>query len=95
MDILTTRYCIVFNSEGLDRDWIKEDLSNYGKVIEINDYEDDGDNMTVFFMESNSILDFVKVKTRYNCLASPDNRYVLWPMAEGEKEKAEAMLAAM
>ena len=88
------KYCIVFNSDGLDRKWIEKDISKYGKIFNVEEIEDDEDHMTIFYLSTESIADYIMIKIRYNCLSDPTNQYILWPMAEGEKEKALEMLNA-
>lgn len=88
------RYCIVFNSDGLDRKWIEKDISKYGKIFNVEEIEDEEDHMTIFYLSTTSIADYTMIKIRYNCLEDPTNRYILWPMAEGEKEKALEILNA-
>ena len=94
------RFAIIFQEDGLDLEGMKTELSDCGKVTDVQDDEiinDDGSKtpVKIVYMDSD-LAGYMKVKIRYNCVENPMQKYVLWPMENYfEKMKAMEMFGAV
>lgn len=88
---LLVTFGFVVQKDELDEEGLKEELSNIVDVISVQDAEED-DEVRVFLLRG-TFADFISVKTKYICLAHPENNYLLFPMESyEEKRKAEELL---
>ena len=78
---MVIRCGVLFKNDGLDLEGVKEDLSKYGTIFDVQEIELDEDTpCTLIFLEQ-SFANHFKLKLDFNCATAPDNRYILLPMA--------------
>ncbi len=78
---MVVRCGVLFQDDGLDLEGVKEDLSKYGKVFDVQKVNLDEDTpCTLVFLEQ-SFANHFKLKLDYNCTTAEDNEYILIPMA--------------
>ena len=84
--MITIRFAVVFQKDGLDETGVAEDVQNvYGfKISEIqDDVLDERIPVKIFFMETDSFGKYFRFKLDYNCAEASDQKYVLFPMERG------------
>lgn len=85
------RYAIMFQKDGLDREWAKNYLGETGKVIdEIDDMLDD--IPIVLYVVESTLSGWLHVKLNLHCVTAKDNMYFLMPM---ENEQQKGMIEVM
>lgn len=84
---IKVKFVVVFQTDGLDRDGMKEAFEKDG--LTIDEIREDiltmGDNqyqVTLFILDG-GLGDFFKTKIKYNCQSAEDNIYVLFPIERG------------
>ena len=86
-NVLKVRGAILFKKEGLNEDWVKEELSKDVSVIDVIDdsvtYTDDNDversEIVRSFLVETSMGGFLTLKLKWNCFSLPDNPFILFP----------------
>ena len=100
-DGLTVTFVMVFKVDGLDEEGIKEDLEKDADILDVMEdtigyLDDDGKEIlepVKGFVLRAPLEKYLGLRFEYNCYELDGQKYVLYPMAKGEKEKAIAMNA--
>ena len=95
MEGLRVKYAVVFKADRLDLEGLKNTLSDWGEIFEIDDDEllsNDGKEKTpvkVVYIDMPFGKAF-RFKLEFNCVEAEDNQYVLFPM-ENYQEKLSVL----
>ena len=79
MNSIVIRYAMVFREDGLDLEGLKETLSKYGSIFDIEDNLFGDEPVKIIYIET-SLGDSIRLILDFNCVEAEDNKYVLFPM---------------
>lgn len=96
MSILFGVKCvIVFKKNGLNEDWIREELSKYGEIFAVQEDSLVGEDLDgneidepvkMFYIDTD-LGKFMRLKLDFNCVSTEENAYVLLPMINYEEKR--------